>query len=360
MKRRSFISHSLGLAVGAAHCSIGAVAANAALLPAQGHRVLDLELLDEDRRRPVPARLYLPSQASRAHPVPLVLFSHGLGGARTGYRYLASHWAESGLASLHPQHIGSDQLVWRGNPLDLVQRLQSAADETEAQARVLDLRFALDRILGSEHAPLIDDSRIAVAGHSYGANTALLVSGAQVSATRANPANLRDERIKSAILISAPPLIGQGPVAQVLGAVSIPTLHITSLDDTINLPGYRSTVEDRIAIFNAMTRSARTLAVFNTGGHSIFTDRTTRSGPEVSSRIKGATRELCTIFLRQVLIQKHPVANATVPGGAVALERTSIAEPDTSKGATEIRQWHTRHHDLLDRFIMPSVTTAAA
>ena len=46
--------------------------------------------------------------------------------------------------------------------------------------------------------------------------------------------------------------------------------------------------------------------------------------------------------------------------GEGLMERTSIAEPDTSKGATEIRQWHTRHHDLLERFIMPSVTTAAA
>jgi hypothetical protein len=112
---------------------------------------------------------------------------------------------------------------------------------------------------------------------------------------------------------------------QVLGAVSIPTLHITSVDDTINLPGYRSTVEDRRAIFRAMSESPRTLAVFNTGGHSIFTDRTTRSGPETSARIKGATRELCALFLQQ-----------------------SLLKPQNDQG---LKQWLVRYEDTLDQFV---------
>lgn len=351
VKRRAFLTHSLGLVAGAACFSFPGAAAWSTVSTPQGHRVLDLELLDDDRRRPVPARLYLPQQASPAHPVPMVVFSHGLGGSRTGYRYLASHWADAGIASLHPQHIGSDHAVWRGNPLELVQRLQSAAREAEAQARVLDVRFALDRVLASEQAPLIDASNIAVAGHSYGANTAMLVSGARVAGGSSDVANLRDQRFQAAILISAPPLMGQGPVEQVLGAVSIPTLHVTSLDDTINIPGYRSTVEDRIAIFHAMNRSTRTLAVFNVGGHSIFTDRITRSGPETSTRIKAATRELCSIFLRQSLIHGHPGGGEADPGARVSL--------DTFSGAPEIRQWHSRHQDLLDRFIVPPTKMAA-
>ena len=339
MNRRAFLTHSLSLALGGTTASFAGAAPSSEVLAGPEPRILDLEWLDEDRQRPVPARLYLPGKANAGHPVPLVVFSHGLGGSRDGYRYLASQWAESGMASLHPQHPGSDSRIWRGNPLDLVQRLQSAADETEAQARVLDLRFALDRILASEHAPLIDASRIAVAGHSYGANTAMLASGARVSTSRAGLANLRDQRLQAAILISAPPLVGQGPVAQVLGAVSIPTLHITSLEDTINLPGYRSTVEDRIAIFDAMTQSSRTLAVFNIGGHSIFTDRVTRSGPETSARIKAATRELCTIFLQQSLLDRPAATNV-------------------SHGESPIRQWRTRHQTLLDRFITQNAQNA--
>ena len=47
--------------------------------------VLDLDWADGRRQRPVPLRLYMPEGGA---PVPLVVFSHGLGGSRRGYRYL--------------------------------------------------------------------------------------------------------------------------------------------------------------------------------------------------------------------------------------------------------------------------------
>jgi predicted dienelactone hydrolase len=332
MKRREFLARSLGLPIAGLGLQLAVSAGPSVASPTAGHRVLDLELLDADRQRPVPARLYLPYLANPDEPVPLVVFSHGLGGSRMGYSYLARYWADAGMASLHPQHVGSDSNVWRGNPIDLVQRLQSAARDAEALARAQDLRFALDQVLASDHGRLIDVTQIAVAGHSYGANTAMLVAGAQVNTDRANLAELKDQRIRAAILISAPPLLGQGPAQQVLGAVTTPTLHITS-----NLPGYRSTVEDRIAIFEAMKRSPRTLAIYNKGGHSIFTDRTTRSGPETSARIKVATQELCTIFLRQSLRFAHPQVNAVLQ--------------DNHKAQHGITQWAYRHKNLLDQLV---------
>lgn len=350
MKRREFLTRSLGFATGAvgfvAAGSVGGVMAS----PAQGHRILDMELFDIGRQRPVPARLYLPHQASPERPVPLIAFSHGLGGSRMGYSYLARHWANAGMASLHPQHVGSDNSVWRGNPLELLQRLQTAAHESEALARVLDLRFALNHILSSGQGPLINASSIAVAGHSYGANTAMLAAGAQVNTGNPNLTDLRDRRIKAAILISAPPLIGQGPARQVLGTVSLPTLHITSLEDTINLPGYRSTVEDRIAIFDAMAQSARTLAVYNTGGHSIFTDRTTRSGSETSARIKAATEELCTIFLRHALHFGHPPVSTETISALPAVGSIPAAQTNANAVQQGLSEWAYRHKDLLDRF----------
>jgi dienelactone hydrolase len=355
MKRREFIARSLGLPIAGLGLQLAVSAGPSVASPTSGHRVLDLELIDADRQRPVPARLYLPYLANPDEPVPLVVFSHGLGGSRMGYSYLARYWADAGMASLHPQHVGSDSNLWRGNPIDLVQRLQSAARDAEALARAQDLRFALDQVLASDHGRLIDVTQIAVAGHSYGANTAMLVAGAQVNTDRANLAELKDQRIRAAILISAPPLLGQGPAQQVLGAVTTPTLHITSLEDTINLPGYRSTVEDRIAIFEAMKRSPRTLAIYNTGGHSIFTDRTTRSGPETSARIKGATQELCTIFLRQSLRFGHQLVN---PQGQVKqpLAESKPAElPDSRAMQPGLQQWVYRHKNLLDRFVAPEI-----
>ncbi|MEN9765831.1 MAG: hypothetical protein RL397_1786 [Pseudomonadota bacterium] len=325
MKRREFLFTCLTLTGGSVGLSFTGVATGVIATGEQAHRVLELDLLDIARQRPVPTRLYLPHRASPSQPVPLVAFSHGLGGSRFGYQYLATYLADAGIASMHPQHVGSDHNLWRGNPLEMLPRLQAAAQDSEALARVQDIRFAFDEVLASVYAPIIDASRIAVAGHSYGANTAMLVSGARVSAAGVQEGALHDKRIRAAILISAPPLVGQGPMEQVLGTVNIPTLHITSVDDTINLPGYRSTVEDRRAIFRAMSESPRTLAVFNTGGHSIFTDRTTRSGPETSARIKGATRELCALFLQQ-----------------------SLLKPQNDQG---LKQWLVRYEDTLDQFV---------
>ena len=346
MRRRLFIIQTLSvLAAASGSISTGAISRSFAS-SIEGHRVLDFDLLDASRQRPVPMRLYLPERASQTHPVPLLTFSHGLGGSRFGYRYLGSHLADAGIASLHPQHIGSDNALWWGNPFELVQRLQSAVGDSEARSRVLDIRFSLDKIFSSEVSPLLDPSKIAVAGHSYGANTAMLISGAQVKATELNAGSLRDQRIRAAILISAPPLVGQGSMEEVLGAVSVPTLHITSVDDTINLPGYRSTVEDRLVVFNAMSESQKTLAVFNTGGHSIFTDRTTRSGPEISARIKNATRELSTIFLRESFFEELEETKEQGLGEQAPFDRITSSEQST-------KEWLVKHNDLVYRFVTP-------
>src|SRR5512137_1979560 len=129
--------------------------------PAAGasYSTRDYDWLDAARERRVPVRLYLPDGASADKPVPLVVFSHGIGGSRTGYSYLGRFWASQGYASLHLQHVGSDRNVWFGNPFEMVARLHSAAQEAEAVARVRDLSFALDQLLRSELAPRLDGQR---------------------------------------------------------------------------------------------------------------------------------------------------------------------------------------------------------
>jgi hypothetical protein len=103
-----------------------------------------------------------------------------------------------------------------------------------------------------------------------------------------------------------------------------------------------------------MKRSPRTLAIYNTGGHSIFTDRTTRSGPETSARIKVATQELCTIFLRQSLRFGHArQVNLQSPAEHTPPESKSAALPDSRELQPGLRQWVYRHRDLLDRFVTP-------
>jgi dienelactone hydrolase len=265
----------------------------------EAYRVIDFDWTDPVRQRAVPVRLYLPAGASAAMPVPLVVFSHGIGGSRTGYSYLGSHWASQGFASLHLQHVGSDRSVWFGNPLELVGRLSDAARDGEAIARVQDLRFALDRVLESTAGTQLDATRIVAAGHSYGANTTLLAAGARVE-RQGRVLDFRDPRIKAAIIISAPPFYGETSPQKILSAVTVPSLHITATEDVIRIPGYFSGADDRVAVFDATGSQRKTLAVFEGGSHSMFTDRAGTGGAVLNPQVKEATKALSLAFLKSV------------------------------------------------------------
>ncbi len=296
-RRRRLLLAGLTAALPAGLLHGASVAADAPAGPAEPlFSTTDLDWFDPERSRQVPVRLYLPLVASSEQPVPLVVFSHGIGGSREGYSYLGRHWASQGLASLHLQHVVSDRSLWTGNPFGLAGRLHDAAQAREAESRVRDLRFALDRMLGGEMGSRIDPGRIAAAGHSYGANTTLLAIGARVE-RNGEERSFRDPRIKAAIVISSPPFYGQVSLARILGGVMVPSLHITSTDDVIRVPGYYSAAADRVAVFEAIGGSPKMLAVFAGGSHNIFSDRPTSGGAMLNPQVKLATQALSLAFL---------------------------------------------------------------
>lgn len=287
---------------------------------------LDIDWTDASRERAVPVRLYWPAEVVPGQQVPLIVFSHGIGGSRRGYSYLGDYWSAQGYASLHVQHVGSDRQIWTGNPLGMVGRLQAAAQDGEAIARVRDMRFALDQLLLSERGGRIDMRRIVAAGHSYGANTTLLLAGAQVARKGALLKDLREPRFTAAIVISAPPFYGEADPGAILQAISIPMLHITATEDEILIPGYRSGANDRLALFEATGSATKALAVFEGGSHSIFTDRAGTGGAALNPKVKAATQELSLSFLSRVF-----------------------------DGQDEgLLRWRTRHQDILARWVQPA------
>lgn len=283
--------------------------------------VIDRDWSDASRRRPVPARLYLPEPLPPQR-VPLVVFSHGIGGSREGYSYLGSYLASEGIACLHLQHVGSDRrLWWEGAPFSVVDRLKRAAAEAEARSRVDDVRFALDRMTRGDLAAVIDEHRIVAAGHSYGANTTLLLGGARVE-RQGRPIELKDERVSAIVLISAPPFYGERSMEPILSPVRVPSLHVTATDDVIRIPGYHSDLRDRLAIFDLIGSERKSLAVFEGGSHSVFTDRSLTGGLQRNGELKRATRELALAFVREVF-----------DGDSLAMQA-----------------WRDRHQPLLARF----------
>ncbi len=309
MKRQAFVglwlrhvavllTLGIGMAVAPVRADeASAFAAGAATNATYSSRTFDW--FDAARNRAVPVRLYLPDASSAERPVPLVVFSHGIGGSRDGYSYLGRYWASQGYASLHVQHVGSDRGVWAGNPLEMLGRLREATQEGEALHRVRDLRFAIDQLLADGLAPRIDAQRVVAAGHSYGANTVLLAAGANVLRDGRSVA-LRDARIKAAIILSAPPFYGETQPQRILGAIDVPSLHVTATEDIIRVPGHYSGADDRVAVYEATGGPRKTLAVFEGGSHSMFTDRAGSGGYALNAQVKQATRELTLAFLNSV------------------------------------------------------------
>lgn len=131
--------------------------------------------------------------------LPVIVFSHGFGGSMNGYAPLADFWAAHGFAVLQPTHLDSRTLglpaedprtprIWRFR----IEDLKCVLDGLDVlEASVPGLSGRLDR------------SRIAVAGHSWGAQTASTLLGARVLDSDGVPGeDMADLRVKAGVLLA--------------------------------------------------------------------------------------------------------------------------------------------------------------
>ena len=283
----------------------------------------DIDWLDIRRQRAVPARLYLSVTASALRPVPLTVFSQGIGGSRNGCSDLGRFWSSQGYASLHLQHVGIDRALWSGNPFAGVGRLQAAAQGSEVADRVQDVSFALDWVLLGEFAGRINAGRIVAAGHWFGANTTLMTVGARV-ARAGKLIDLRDPRLTAAIVISTPPFCGETDFGSILGGIAVSTLPVTATGDTVQVPGYFSPAADRVSVCEATGGPAKLLAVFAGGSRHLFSDRPTSGGAVPNPQLEPATQALSLAFLKSVFDGDNKGLRGWTVQFASLLARSSI------------------------------------
>jgi predicted dienelactone hydrolase len=159
--------------------------------------VRPISLAAPDRGTDLRVRLTAPSAGT---DLPVIVFSHGygvFGASMDTYRPLVDHWTEQGFVVVQPNHLDAEGLA--------------ADDPRNAilwQIRIRDLRQVIDQ-LGTVLAAIpglaerTDASRLAVAGHSYGATSASALVGARVvGADGTASASAKDDRVKAAVLLA--------------------------------------------------------------------------------------------------------------------------------------------------------------
>ena len=151
--------------------------------------------------------------------LPVVVFSHGFGWSMNGYAPLADHWAANGFVVIQPTHLDSRSLgmphedprfprIWRFRIEDIT-RVLDGLDVLEAAVPGLSGR--------------VDRSSIAVAGHSWGAQTVSTLLGARVlDSNGVADEDLSDPRVKAGVLLA---LTGLGDTLTPFAAEHLPFMR---------------------------------------------------------------------------------------------------------------------------------------
>jgi predicted dienelactone hydrolase len=138
--------------------------------------------------------------------LPVILLSHGHGNSNNlsslnGYAPLASFWAAHGFVVIQPTHLDSKTLsLDPGDPEAPLYWRSRAEDMTRILDQLDVIEAAVPRLSGR-----VDRTRVAVAGHSLGGQTASLLLGARLTDPRdGTEVNLADPRITAGVLLAAP------------------------------------------------------------------------------------------------------------------------------------------------------------
>ncbi|MGB1876090.1 MAG: alpha/beta hydrolase family protein [Rhodospirillaceae bacterium] len=158
-----------------------------------------------DRLVPLSVRVTWPADEG---PFPLVVFSQGALCPKNMYAAVTDHWTSHGYVTIAPLHMDSESNGFGFRDL---------AGKDLVGERIADMTYILDSLESIENvapglAGKIDRERIAAAGHSFGGQIALAMTGLEITdATTKAPVDVGDDRYDVAVVLS-----GVGPLPNIV------------------------------------------------------------------------------------------------------------------------------------------------
>ncbi len=201
----------------------------------------------------------------------MILFSHGLGGARENGPYLGRYWAENGYCCVFMQHAGSDRDVWAKSAAgERISKLMPAANFQNLKLRVQDVSYVIDQLerwdkeASHKLHGKMDLKKIGLCGHSFGAVTTVACTGRHFPLGL----DLKEPRIKAFFAMSPQTSDGMSP-DKAFGNVKVPFLAMTGTKDTSPV-NPRLTPESRREVYEHMPAGDKYQLVFEDATHMDF------------------------------------------------------------------------------------------
>lgn len=194
-----------------------------------------------DSSRDIPIKVRYPLDAPGS--LPMVIFSHGMGGSSETFGDLTDRLASYGYVVILPTHADSVKLRNEqghdaareilANPADYVRNVQ-VFERVDDVKRIIDALPAIEMKMPdlAKAGAAISRDAIAMAGHSAGALTTQMVIGAKVR-TRliGGVASVADPRVKAAVVISGQGLKNRLFTEESWASLDKPMLVITGSRD---------------------------------------------------------------------------------------------------------------------------------
>jgi predicted dienelactone hydrolase len=200
---------------------------------------IDQTIHDAKRNKDLRLRFLIPKSGG---PFPVIVFSHGAGGSGQNYFPLTGFWATHGYVVIQPTHNDSIALrKEKGEPLpasprELVDEYRFKTDDWVN--RVRDITLIMDSLSDLEkRLPQLkgkmDQKRIGVGGHSYGAFTSQMIGGVLLDMPKGEKAqSFRDDRPRALMLLSPQGKTQNGLTESSWTKMTRPTMSMTGSNDT--------------------------------------------------------------------------------------------------------------------------------